>query len=191
MDIQYKIPDNLYTLSKDDITKYEKSVFKKLKQDLCNKYKKIIYDKEFNVNDFDKMLMKIVRDYNYFNNLQYNEILIKSEKTFLKELSKKEDQKRRKHLEKPDVKRIILQPNYYFYEGYKKEKNDKKIMIPNIYKNKNRKEIALEKEKRRLTQEKCEIDVEKRLQHKKEMNYVYIPILSYSGNQVKDLMKQE
>ena len=189
MDVNYKVPMNLCTMSKEDVVKVERSVFKKVKDDLCNKYRQIIYDKEFNVNTFDKKLMSIVKDYNYLNNSCYSELFVKCEKAFLKTLAKKEETKRRKHLEKEDVRRIIMQPEYYFYERDNNNKEGKNVEKADKRK---KKENGVDKEIRRLNQEKCEMDVEKKIQKKKEMNCVYTAPISpcRSGNQVKELMKQ-
>ena len=187
MDVHYKVPMNLCTMSKEDVVKVERSVFKKVKDDLCNKYRHIVYDKEYNVNTFDKKLMNIVKEYNYVNRCCYSELFVKCEKAFLKALAKKEDAKRRKGLEKEDVRRIIMQEEYYFYEGNNSKEGKGKEKVKRGIDGK-RKMNGVDKEVRRLNQERCEMDVEKKIQKKKEMNCGEKTPIAVC--QVKELMKQ-
>ena len=186
MDVHYKVPMNLCTMSREDVVKVERSVFKKVKDDLCNKYRHIVYDKEFNVNAFDKRLMNIVKEYNYVNRCCYNELFVKCEKAFLKALAKKEDTKRRNGLEKEDVRRIIMQEEFYFYEGNNNNKEGKNKTKRDI--DRKAKVNGVDKEVRRLNQERCEMDVEKKIQKKKEMNCEDKTPITVC--QVKELMKQ-
>jgi hypothetical protein len=173
-------------MSREDVVKVERSVFKKVKDDLCNKYRHIVYDKEFNVNAFDKRLMNIVKEYNYVNRCCYNELFVKCEKAFLKALAKKEDAKRRNGLEKEDVRRIIMQEEFYFYEGNNNNKEGKNKTKRDI--SRKAKGNGVDKEVRRLNQERCEMDVEKKIQKKKEMNCGNKTPIAVC--QVKELMKQ-
>ena len=64
-------PNNILTINKDDYEKMIKEIFIKVKKDIKNKYSSLIYEKNYNIDSFDRSLRKIIVDYNYYNNKNY------------------------------------------------------------------------------------------------------------------------
>ena len=156
---QHQCPQNLFTLSKEDLANFDKKIFIKVKNDLKNKYSGMIYDKKYNISNFDKILKKEIIEYNYLNYQKYNEMFIKIEKIFLKHLSKYDDYQRR-ILSREKVKKTIHQEKFYFYKGNNFKQVEKQKHISNPYKNKTKKEILYDKEVRRIGLQKCKEEVE-------------------------------
>ena len=156
---QHQCPQNLFTLSKEDLSNFDKKIFIKVKNDLKNKYSGMIYDKNYNISNFDKILKKEIIEYNYLNYQKYNEMFIKIEKIFLKHLSKYDDYQRR-ILSREKVKKAIHQDTFYFYKGNNFKQVEKQKQISNPYKNKTKKEILHDKEVRRIGLQKCKEEVE-------------------------------
>ena len=92
-----------------------KEIFIKVKKDIKNKYSSLIYEKNYNIDSFDRSLRKIIVDYNYYNNKNYNSLLRKAENIFLKNITKYDDI-HRKILSKQNVRKISEQPYFYFNE---------------------------------------------------------------------------
>ena len=51
---QHQCPQNLFTLSKEDLANFDKKIFIKVKNDLKNKYSGMIYDKKYNISNFGR-----------------------------------------------------------------------------------------------------------------------------------------
>ena len=155
-------PNNILTINKDDYEKMIKEIFIKVKKDIKNKYSSLIYEKNYNIYSFDRSLRKIIVDYNYYNNKNYNSLLRKTENIFLKNINKYDDI-HRKILSKQNVRKISEQPYFYFNEEENlKIKN--KIFKSNINLSEKEKYIWA------LNQRAFEIEVEKRLQKKNNKN---------------------
>ena len=155
-------PNNILTINKDDYEKMIKEIFIKVKKDIKNKYSSLIYEKNYNIDSFDRSLRKIIVDYNYYNNKNYNSLLRKAENIFLKNITKYDDI-HRKILSKQNVRKISEQPYFYFNEEENlKIKN--KIFKSNINLSDKEKYIWA------LNQRAFEIEVEKRLQKKNNKN---------------------
>ena len=155
-------PENMLTINKDDFEKMVKELFIKVKKDIKNKYSSLIYEKNYNIDLFDKTLRKIIIDYNYYNNMNYNSLLRKAENIFLKNIAKYDDI-HRNILSKQNVRKISEQPYFYFNEEENlKIKN--KIFKSNINLSEKEKYIWA------LNQRAFEIEVEKRLQKKNNKN---------------------
>ena len=155
-------PDNMLTINKDDFEKMIKELFIKVKKDIKNKYSSLIYEKNYNINSFDKTLRKIIIDYNYYNNKNYNSLLRKVENIFLKNIAKYDDI-HRKILSKQNVRKISEQPYFYFNE-------EENLKIKNKRFKSNIKLSDKEKYLWALNQRNFEIEVEKRLQKKNNKN---------------------
>ena len=153
-------PDNMLTINKDDFEKMIKELFIKVKKDIKNKYSSLIYEKNYNINSFDKTLRKIIIDYNYYNNKNYNSLLRKVENIFLKNIAKYDDI-HRKILSKQNVRKISEQPYFYFNE-------EENLKIKNKRFKSNIKLSDKEKYLWALNQRNFEIEVEKRLQKKND-----------------------
>jgi len=158
-------PDNMLTINKDDFEKMIKELFIKVKKDIKNKYSSLIYEKNYNINSFDKTLRKIIIDYNYYNNKNYNSLLRKVENIFLKNIAKYDDI-HRKILSKQNVRKISEQPYFYFNE-------EENLKIKNKRFKSNIKLSDKEKYLWALNQRNFEIEVEKRLQKKNNKNNQY------------------
>ena len=158
-------PDNMLTINKDDFEKMIKELFIKVKKDIKNKYSSLIYEKNYNINSFDKTLRKIIIDYNYYNNKNYNSLLRKVENIFLKNIAKYDDI-HRKILSKQNVRKISEQPYFYFNE-------EENLKIKNKRFKSNIKLSDKEKYLWALNQRNFEIEVEKRLQKKNDKNNQY------------------
>ena len=155
-------PNNILTINKDDYEKMIKEIFIKVKKDIKNKYSSLIYEKNYNIDSFDRSLRKIIVDYNYYNNKNYNSLLRKAENIFLKNIAKYDDI-HRNILSKQNVRKISEQPYFYFNEEENlKIKN--KIFKSNINLSEKEKYIWA------LNQRAFEIEVEKRLQKKNNKN---------------------
>ena len=155
-------PDNMLTINKDDFEKMIKELFIKVKKDIKNKYSSLIYEKNYNIDSFDKTLRKIIIDYNYYNNKNYNSLLRKVENIFLKNIAKYDDI-HRKILSKQNVRKISEQPYFYFNE-------EENLKIKNKRFKSNIKLSDKEKYLWALNQRNFEIEVEKRLQKKNNKN---------------------
>ena len=158
-------PDNMLTINKDDFEKMIKELFIKVKKDIKNKYSSLIYEKNYNIDSFDKTLRKIIIDYNYYNNKNYNSLLRKVENIFLKNIAKYDDI-HRKILSKQNVRKISEQPYFYFNE-------EENLKIKNKRFKSNIKLSDKEKYLWALNQRNFEIEVEKRLQKKNNKNNQY------------------
>jgi hypothetical protein len=158
-------PDNILTINKDDFEKMIKELFIKVKKDIKNKYSSLIYEKNYNIDSFDKTLRKIIIDYNYYNNKNYNSLLRKVENIFLKNIAKYDDI-HRKILSKQNVRKISEQPYFYFNE-------EENLKIKNKRFKSNIKLSDKEKYLWALNQRNFEIEVEKRLQKKNNKNNQY------------------
>ena len=155
-------PDNMLTINKDDFEKMIKELFIKVKKDIKNKYSSLIYEKNYNIDSFYKTLIKIIIDYNYYNNKNYNSLLRKVENIFLKNIAKYDDI-HRKILSKQNVRKISEQPYFYFNE-------EENLKIKNKRFKSNIKLSDKEKYLWALNQRNFEIEVEKRLQKKNNKN---------------------
>ncbi len=155
-------PENMLTINKDDFEKMVKELFIKVKKDIKNKYSSLIYEKNYNIDLFDKTLRKIIIDYNYYNNMNYNSLLRKAENIFLKNIAKYDDI-HRNILSKQNVRKISEQPYFYFNE-------EENLKIKNKIFKSNIKLSDKEKYIWALNQRAFEIEVEKRLQKKNNKN---------------------
>ena len=158
-------PENMLTINKDDFEKMVKELFIKVKKDIKNKYSSLIYEKNYNIDLFDKTLRKIIIDYNYYNNMNYNSLLRKAENIFLKNIAKYDDI-HRNILSKQNVRKISEQPYFYFNE-------EENLKIKNKIFKSNIKLSDKEKYIWALNQRNFEIEVEKRLQKKNNKNNQY------------------
>ena len=156
---------NMMSLEKDNYNKMVNEIFLKVKKDLKNKYNSLIYEKNYNIDSFDKTLRKIIIDYNYYNNKNYNSLLRKVENIFLKNIAKYDDI-HRKILSKQNVRKISEQPYFYFNE-------EENLKIKNKRFKSNIKLSDKEKYLWALNQRNFEIEVEKKLQKKNDKNNQY------------------
>ncbi len=147
---------NMMSFEKDNYNKMVNEIFLKVKKDLKNKYNSLIYEKNYNIDSFDKILKKLIINYNYLNNQNYNTLLIKVEKHFLKDLAKYEDIQRNL-LSKKNIRNLSEQPYFYFNEDEILKKKNKPFKSNVKLSNK-------EKDIWNLNQRALEIEVEKRLQ---------------------------
>ena len=163
-DILQYCPLNFKTMSNYNVQKLENQLLHKLKKDLFDKYNRLIYEKQYDINLFDTKLKNEIKKYNYVNYSNYTKLLYLVQQIFLNEISKYDDVKRKNFLTKQKLRKITNNPNFYF-TTQNKLMNKQKPYKSNVY--------IPQKERYlwNLKQREFEIEAQKRIE-KTEKNII-------------------
>jgi hypothetical protein len=100
---------NIKSMRKQELENLKIKLFEKIYRDISNKYSKLLYDKDYNLDKFEKHFKREIENSFDFNNPDYLDFFKKVESVFLKEMNKIDDKKRDSLLDKETVTKIVTQ----------------------------------------------------------------------------------
>ena len=106
---------NVSNLSKIEIDKLHDKLLFTLKKDLKNKYNVLIRQKEFDLNSFEKTIIKEIKYFAFHNYPLYNQLFQLIERKFLKEIATYSEKEKNGLLTMNKIDNIIQPSSKYEY----------------------------------------------------------------------------
>lgn len=135
---------NVSNLSKIEIDKLHSKLLFTIKKDLKNKYNVLIRQKEFDLNSFDKTIIKEIKYFAFHNYPLYNQLFQLIERKFLKEIANYSEKEKNGLLTMNNIDNIIQPPSQYEYSMCLTY-NIGKVTLRNVIKEEDKNGIIVDK----------------------------------------------